>query len=330
MTAANHLSVVPEFDISRFILPDGSIDVDSLSNATKEELAAVGMYIRQGQPTPIALEQPAVREATFRAHLMTVGLAPKTINMYTSRLGMAILWFAEHGGDLATAGAAELKEWSDAFPFSEPSRRQCRQALRHFYEWIGRKDPPLKAIVVPKKPRYMCRALHPSDASRLAAAAKAWPRGKPQGLVVLVGLYLALRAAEIAMMRWDRFDAKLEWYTVTGKNNDTATIPVHPTLRAELEHYKTPYVYLFPGGQGRAHVDGRTVLAWVKEVGRDIGIDDIFTHQLRHTALATANDRLGDLRAVSQFARHKNVETTMLYTRTTAVKLQAVMEAIDY
>ena len=53
-------------------------------------------------------------------------------------------------------------------------------------------------------------------------------------------------------------------------------------------------------------------------------------HRLRHTALATANDRLGDLRAVSLFARHARVETTMIYTRTTARKLRQVVSALEY
>ncbi|HJQ94582.1 MAG TPA: hypothetical protein VJ935_02600 [Acidimicrobiia bacterium] len=49
------------------------------------------------------------------------------------------------------------------------------------------------------------------------------------GTAVLAGLYLALRISEMASMRWDGFD--LERYTVTGKEDYTATLPVHPRLR---------------------------------------------------------------------------------------------------
>ena len=264
---------------------------------------------------------------TFREHLLARGLSPKTIGLYESKVAKALLWFLEHNLTLLDASAVDLSMWAETLPFTEPTRRHARQSLKMYYEWQGRWDAPLKAVMVPVKPRYMCRALKEHEAAKLARVAHDW---FPQGLAVLSGLYLALRASEIAAMRWDRFDHDLTMYKVMGKGAYEATIPVHPILKAQLEHLQTPYVYLFPGGQGRAHVDGRTILAWVKEVGREVGLDHIFTHQLRHTALATANDRLGDLRAVSEFARHRRVETTMIYTRTTVRRLEQVVESLDY
>jgi site-specific recombinase XerC len=53
-------------------------------------------------------------------------------------------------------------------------------------------------------------------------------------------------------------------------------------------------------------------------------------HQMRHTAIALVNDTTGDLRTAQVFARHRRIESTQIYTRTTAEKLEHAMEALDY
>ena len=141
-------------------------------------------------------------------------------------------------------------------------------------------------------------------------------------------MYLALRREEIAKAEWDRFDETLEWYTVTGKNSKTATLPVHPALVAVLAPRRGEG-YIFPGRFGD-HVCMATIWTWSKEVARAAGIETFTTHQLRHTSLTTALDNTGNLRSVMEFARHTKPETTAGYTRTTRAQLRAVMEALDF
>ncbi|KKK59417.1 hypothetical protein LCGC14_3034590, partial [marine sediment metagenome] len=69
---------------------------------------------------------------------------------------------------------------------------------------------------------------------------------------------------------------------------------------------------------------------WTKRVASEAGIHEFTTHQLRHTALTTANDTMGDLRAVQTFARHKKPETTAGYTRTKQTRLREVSDSLDY
>ncbi len=73
-----------------------------------------------------------------------------------------------------------------------------------------------------------------------------------------------------------------------------------------------------------------TVWDWTKRVGREAGIENLRTHQLRHTSLTTAHDNTGNLRSVMKFARHSRPQTTAGYTRTTKEQLLAVSEALDY
>ncbi len=87
---------------------------------------------------------------------------------------------------------------------------------------------------------------------------------------------------------------------------------------------------MFPGRKRGGPVAPATIWQWVRVLAARAGLQDVTTHRLRHTALATANDNTGNLRAVMAFARHARPETTMGYTRTTARQLMSVMEAISF
>jgi len=204
-------------------------------------------------------------------------------------------------------------------------RGQIRCSLKHYYEWQDRNDAPLRAIRVPPQPQMVNKALEVEEAKALVETARGW---WPEGTAVLFGMYLALRREEIAQAEWDRFDEDLTWYTVTGKNSKTATLPVHPALAAVLAPRRGEG-FIFPGRFG-GHVCPSTIWDWSKKVARAAGIETFTTHQLRHTSLTTANDNTGNLRSVQEFARHTKPETTAGYTRVTKAQLLAVMEALEY
>lgn len=257
-------------------------------------------------------------ESLFRDYLIGQGLSPKTIGIYV-RL---VLEAANHI-DLASVGATLMSEYASRLPFSHSLRGQFAAACRHYWEMIGRLDGPAKAIRVPPQAEMVCQAVEDDQARDLVKVALGW---QPEGLSVLFGLYLALRREEIAKAEWKRFGEDFEWYTVTGKGDKTATLPVHPVLASELKGGRG---YVFPGRYG-GHVTPATVWEWTKLVGREAGIPNLRTHQLRHTALTVANDTTGDLRAVQTFARHSKPSTTAGYTRTKAQRLREVSDALGY
>lgn len=264
--------------------------------------------------------------ASFTDYLIGLGLNPTTILYYARHVANAQRWLAESGTDLMRARAVEIAAFAQTIVNSHSTRGQVAAALNHYWDHVGRFDAPRRAIRVPPQPLMVCRAIEPVEASRLRDMALCW---YPAGLAVLMGLYLALRRAEIACSEWQRFDRDMEWYRVTGKRDKTATLPVHEVLRRQLEPHRQPVGWIFPGRFG-GHVNVATVWEWTRLVADRAGIGDLTPHQLRHTSLATANDNLGDLRAVQTFARHERPQTTSGYTRTTAKTLRAVSEALDY
>lgn len=267
--------------------------------------------------------------AILLAGLEAEGLAPRTVSSYVRVLVAAEAWCEERCVDLRTAAPADVRAWAEAMvPFTTSSRRMARNALGHYWRIHRRSDPPLYAVRVPRKARAVCRALEIDEASRMAKAARA--RMDAPGLAALLALYLALRRFEIAKLRWDDFEAD-GWLRIVGKRDQSAMLPVHPVIHETIAAIgRSDAEWVFPGRKAGSHVTPATVWNWVREVAADAGVENITTHRLRHTALATANDATGDLRAVQGFARHASPETTAIYTRATAKRLTAVMEALDY
>ena len=261
--------------------------------------------------------------AWLRTRLVGRQLNRKTAVTYANALLRLQRWCARAGTSIETVSAAELEVYASLLPPGRSYRQLLRSALVHYFAAIRRQDPPTWAIRVPRKPRMLCRALDGDDALRLASAAI--ERDDRMGLAVVIGLYLGLRRFEIAKLRWADFSEG--WLRLGGKGDVEANLPVHPVVQRYLQRQRNDSPFVFPGRWG-APVNPTTVWTWVRCVAVEAGLDAVPTHVLRHTALAVGNDVTGDLRAVQDFARHAEVETTAGYTRATVERLGRVAEAI--
>ena len=258
--------------------------------------------------------------------LLALGLAPKTARLYARNILAAQRWCADQSQDLATLAPELVVELADERPLSHSSRTILRASLRHYWEHVGREHPPLRAIRVPPEPRHVCRAQEEDDARILAKAARG--RGDRKGLAVILGLYQAMRREEIATAQWSWLrDAG--HIRVVGKGTKERRIPLHPVAAEALSGAPRWGDYIFAGRFG-GPVTPATIWAWVREVSEDAGVPVVPPHVLRHTALATANDNTGDLRAVQAFAGHAKPETTAGYTRANGRRLAAVVASLDY
>lgn len=265
----------------------------------------------------------------FREYLIGEGFAPKTIAIKMQYARRAAIWMEENRGvTLDEASALDVADFADTMQAHRSTRAHVRGALRDWWAFVERVRPPVKAIRLPRKARAITKALSDGE---IAAMLETADGDHPAGTAVVLGYYLALRASEIATARWDGFDRPRRWYTLQGaKGGGLASLPVHPALRDHLAELEPGGPWIFPGGRGRDFVTTTTIVNRIKAIAELAGVEGMHPHRLRHTALARANDILGDLRAVSEFTRHARVETTMGYTRTTAQKLEAVSESLGF
>jgi integrase len=267
-----------------------------------------------------------MRAPDYAEYLIGQGKTVKTVRDYQREVDLALRWFAAHRLDLASASPSDLVAYSETRPNTPAIRAHMRSALRHYWKW-QRVDGWPDAIRVPTPGLMVCKALTPEDARAMVKTAVGWWR---EGTAVLAGAYLALRNEEIASMRWEGFDSNLDWYTLVGKGNRTRTLPVHPVMVAELRGRRNDSPYVFEG-RFSGHVTHATIWNWTVMVAKEAGVTEhVWPHRLRHTALATANDNTGNLRAVQSFAGHSRPETTAGYTRTTARRLREVSDSLDY
>jgi len=267
-----------------------------------------------------------MRAATYAEHLVGQGKTVKTVRDYQREVDLVLAWLAARRLNLDVASPSNLVAYADTRPNTPAIRAHLRSALRHYWTWQDVSGWP-DAIRVPTPAPMVCKALEPIDARLMVKTSIGWWR---EGTAVLAGAYLALRNEEIASMRWDGFDGDLAWYTLVGKGNRTRTVPVHPILADELDGHRDDSPYVFEGRFG-GYVTHATIWNWVVKVAKKAGVDEhVWPHRLRHTALATANDNTGNLRAVQSFAGHARPETTSGYTRTTATRLREVSDSLDY
>ena len=264
--------------------------------------------------------------SAFAVYLASLGLAERTRQLYLYRILRFAERVAERGYDLDTAEADVIASASEEE--TGPSRRQLRAALAHYWTWTGRNPAPFRAVRTPRKPRPRCRALPLDQVEKLVKASHLW---HPEGTAVLLGLYLGLRAHEIAECRWDRFSDGFEWYRVDGKGEVVADLAVPRKL---ADHFATlerpPSIWVFPSPQRhREHVHPRTIWLWVRAVAHASGVGQVATHVLRHCAIASVHDGSGDLRLAQTFARHRDVESTTIYTRITNERLRDAADILD-
>lgn len=263
----------------------------------------------------------------FRESLLAEGLTVRSAEEYVRYARRFLRWCDRKMVTPLTIAPSGVYEFGETMPYSRSVRKNARTAVMRLMFALDREDGAWRALRTPRKPLNRTRALEPGDARRLREAALMV--GGRQGLATLIGLYTAARRVEIAMMQWDGIDlerGRIQWYRT--KTGDVTAIPLHPILAGELEYFPRYGTHVFPGNDGRPHVAAATVWQWVRTVGAQAGLD-VTTHQLRHTALATALDATKDLRAVQTLAGHRDPGVTAGYTRTTEKRLRAAVLAID-
>ena len=260
----------------------------------------------------------------YRDLLRGQGLADSTVQDYCGYIRRLTIWCQQHSHDPATIAPHHVRTWADTLANSWSTRKQARVACRHY--WSHRFDRPWEAIRVPNRPDPRYYGLTPTQAATLKAAAVMY--GSRPGLATLCCLYTGARASEVAgfhhghigdgMIRW--------WRTKTG--GGWHAMPLHPVLAEALGEGSG---HVFVGNNGRPHVSGQTVWAWVVKVSETVGMR-VTPKQLRSTAGMMVMESTGDLDAAASFLGHRDVNVTrnVYIAKTSGQRMAAAVGALDY
>lgn len=248
----------------------------------------------------------------YEEWLLALGLEDSTVLNYRGKTAKARGIAAEQGWELDRLTASQTQWVAGHFPQTRSTLGQLKGALTHYVEMCDG-TTPVRAIRLPKRvgPDDEYLGLEDDEADRLEATAF---MAGPAGLAALMGLYLALRRTEMATLRWECFDSRLEGVEVLGKGRRMRWLPIHPTLRDVLEPADG---WVFPGTGRSGHVHAGTIYNWIGELGgiADVDPERRNPHALRHTCLTRLYEETGDVRLVQRFAGHADPATTAKYTR---------------
>lgn len=214
-------------------------------------------------------------------------------------------------------------------------------ALKGFTGWavdrnLIRRDP-CHGIPAPKVPRSVHRNLSADAAARLIAAC---PDSRAR-CVVILGLQLGLRRAEIAGIQLGDIDFDLGVVTIHGKGGHVRLVPLTDEAATAIAAYlhdeparrgplirsrREPAKALTPDGLGVL------VSHWAKAAGVKVAaFDGVGTHSLRHTAATDVYRQGGDVMVIRDMLGHASLSTTQIYVRGMDLEpLRAAIEGRNY
>lgn len=237
---------------------------------------------------------------------LTASYAPPTVRTYW---GVAWRFLAACPKPLGLVTSDDIAGYLATFPYRSASRRTYYQALRVLFRYCESRAivlvDPTAGLRVPSVVEKVPRALSPDEVWRIAVAAHA--RAPIRGCFVLTLYYTAARLSEAQALRWSDIEGDHLRLRVT-KGGRERVVPIGAGLEDTLAYLHTMCLgeHLFPRS-------GQTLWKWVRDAGRDVGIDSVHPHLLRSTAATRMLVQGARPHAVRQMLGHQSIRTTSRY-----------------
>jgi len=206
-------------------------------------------------------------------------------------------------------------------------------ALRGFFDWLHalgaiEKNPAHKQLVrrvqsVGNKDRPIFYLTSKQAADLVTATAAAGEAAVRNRALILTMLHCVLRRSEAAAMDVSHIRPighywVLDLPTTKGGADQYVKMPSHlvDEIDGHREHYGInsgplwrSLAYRNKGGR----LSTRSIYNIVSDTALAAGLSEVGAHTLRHTGCTLAIDAGASLQQVQMHARHKNIETTMVY-----------------
>lgn len=205
-------------------------------------------------------------------------------------------------------------------PASKFSTAGKIRALTRWMQDAGvRVDNP-GAKVHPKPPEYLPRPASDKAIVAMLAATDDWA----VPVIVTLALFAGYRVHEIAKVHGRGFDLHSNTLRVQGKGRRTGDLPMHPEV-VELAKRMPRDGYWFPSPvRPGMPVSRHWVMGRFRRAAEAVDAR-ITCHQLRHSYGTDLRRRGVDLREVQEALRHKNLNTTAIYTEVVSDEVRAAI-----
>lgn len=264
-------------------------------------------------------------------YLNGLDLRETTIRTYRNNLNRYLTYLQDYGINQPTRD--DIIHYRDGLrDTNKPSTVQGYiTALKSFYEWaevVGLYPNISKGIRgATLSAEHKKDALTSEEAKKLLLSPnRDTPIGKRDYAILLLMILGGLRVHEVTGITLDDIRGTSTGYRIyikgKGRDDKSDYIKVVPELEKALLDYlkvkKPNGPYLFTAQTARSNQEGlspRTISGMVKSYLKTIGLDrpTLTAHSLRHTAVTLALKQGLSLEEVKQYARHKSINTTLIY-----------------
>jgi integrase/recombinase XerD len=255
--------------------------------------------------------------------------SPRTVDAYRRDLDTLRSF---RGGPPGEATVEELERWvaamrADGLASSTIARRVS--AVRSFFRHLGligvRQDNPAAALVLPRRPRKLPRALSPAETERLIeAAAGSAPRALRDRALVELLYGAGLRVSEAVGLEKTGVDLEERIVRAFGKGAKERLVPLgRPAAEAirrylalgrpHLDRRYRPELFLNARGGPLTRAGAFLILRRLAERAR-LEPERVHPHLLRHSFATHLLEGGADLRSVQEMLGHADLGTTERYT----------------
>jgi integrase/recombinase XerD len=280
------------------------------------------------------------------------GAAANTLTAYARDLADAATFLAKGGGDLASAGAADIEAWFaslGARGLSPATAARRRSAVRQFYRFVlgegWRADDPSRRVEAPRQGRPLPKVLSREEVEGLIAAAGDREGAAGLRLAAMIELLYAsgLRISELVALPLAALASDPAYLIVKGKGGKERLAPLNGAARGAVKAYlaarpaflpkrgqkgANANPWLFPSRGRGGRLTARRFAQLLDEAALAAGVDParVSPHVLRHAFATHLLEGGADLRVVQTLLGHADIATTQIYTHVAQDHLREVVE----
>jgi integrase/recombinase XerD len=259
------------------------------------------------------------------------GLARHTLESYRRDLGRLDRFATQNGKPAAALLRPDLRKWIAQLSregLAPSSVARAVSAGRGFYRFLmldGHiKHHPAEDLDTPQKFAYLPRFLTEDEIDRLFAQPDISTADGSRDRAMLELMYAAgLRVSELVTLKQSEVDVHQGVVNCHGKGSKERRVPIGKSAVHWLQQYaaskapqgESPYPHLFLA-RGKP-LTRQTAWSIITTYAKQIGLDHVSPHTLRHSFATHLLQHGADSRSVQALLGHADISTTQIYTHMT-------------
>ena len=281
----------------------------------------------------------------FRAHLVSAGKSPHTIEAYGRDVRLFGEWFGQTNGRTLSPEAItpidvrQYRSYLLTIKNYKPATVNRKLAsLSSFCEWAREAElipaNPTQGVSLVEEVRPAPKWLDNKQQYALLRAVQEKGKKRDIALITLM-IHTGLRVSEVSNLKIGDLTISPRKGTVTvrgGKGEKFRNVPLNVDARKAIQDYlEEPPVQdadrLFTG-QRRKPLQPSGIYYLIKRYAYEARLDEVTPHTLRHTFGKNLVDAGVSLDRVAQLLGHESVDTTRIYTTPSEQDLQREVEKV--